>query len=118
MTVKRSRFHAGIIKSEMCRFKMESASCEFQKIVKLGLCTMDRDVLTWMKKQHAEQDELHCNLALGCRDLVKRLMPEHSILKDCNANRNYTIDCHLFWLLACKLEMLSRTPAAETTGIL
>ena len=118
MTVQQARFHAGIIKAEMRRLKMEHASCEFHKIVKSGLCTMHRDVLTWMKKQHAEQDELHYNKALGCLGLVERLMPEHNILQEHKADRNYTIDCHLFWLLACKLEMLSRTPAAETTGIL
>ena len=77
---------------------------------------MHRDVATWVKKQHGEQDELHYNQALGYLGVVERFFPGHKLLEEYKADRNYTIDCHLFWLLACKLETLSRTPAAGTIG--
>ena len=78
---------------------------------------MHRDIATWVKKQHGQQDELHYNVALRYLDVFERFFPGHKLLKEYKADWNYTIDCHVFWLLACKLEMLFRTAAAGTIGV-
>ena len=81
---------------------------DFAKLVREGLCMVDRDVSYWIKKQLYEasiKDRwIARNLPLKLIDAIAAVLPGHPVRQEFDTARKDKTDCHVFWLMARNLQ--------------
>ena len=100
--------HAGVLQKEMSRLKLSVMENDFVKLVREGLCMVDRDVSYWIKKQLWEvgiSDRwIPKELPLKFIDAITAVLPGHPLREEFATARKDETECHVFWLMACNLQ--------------
>ena len=87
--------------------KLSGMEKGFAKLVREGLCMVDRDVSYWIKKQLYEvgiKDHwIARNLPLKLVDAIEAVLPGHPVRQEFATARKDETECHVFWLMARNL---------------